>query len=523
MTAAAKDHSPQVKAPKEKRLSHPIKGNQHRKKRLLNRPGGFFDRRPLRVIALALLLTIIAAPSLLPKFSVVDNDIWWHLKVGDWIIQHSAFPHTGILSRTAADRPWMAYSWIYEVLLSFFHYRFHLMGVAVYGLLLTFAVTYSVFWMTRCLANRFWGPSLLATLCCAAFLFRIYPRPAFFSMMFFAILLTLLLEARRTGRLQMLYWLPPLFLVWANAHIQFIYGLFVVALFVSVNLALKWASHRGLATDFLYSPLLPSRTLLVLLGACVLATCVGPYSYHLYSVIFKYATSKYPYTYIEEFQALHFRSYIDFVQLLLALSAFFVLVRRRPLDPFLLSLLLVATLVGFRTARDAWFICIPATACLAEAFRSPSPKPRKTIIEKTALAVVLAVLILLYARLLNVNTRDMRLAIASHYPVRAINFLRDHPQPGPLYNTFNWGGFIAWYMPDYPVAIDGRTDLYGDEIDMRFYKTENGDPSYADDRYLNESRLVVLPRETPLARLLNSDTRFTVIYSDPLSMVFVKQ
>ena len=116
-------------------LSHPIKGNEHRKKRLPNRPGGFFDRLPLRVLGLALLLTIVAAPSLLPKFSVVDNDIWWHLKLGDWIVEHSAFPQTGILSRTAADRPWMVYSWIYEVLLSFFHYRFHLMGVAVYGLL----------------------------------------------------------------------------------------------------------------------------------------------------------------------------------------------------------------------------------------------------------------------------------------------------------------------------------------------------------------------------------------------------
>src|SRR5262245_1572015 len=42
-------------------------------------------QRALRVFASAVLLTIVAAPSLLPKFSVVDNDIWWHLKVGDWM------------------------------------------------------------------------------------------------------------------------------------------------------------------------------------------------------------------------------------------------------------------------------------------------------------------------------------------------------------------------------------------------------------------------------------------------------
>jgi hypothetical protein len=512
-----------MKAAKEKRLSYPIRDSEHRKKRLLNRPGGFFDRRPLRVLALALLLTIIAAPSLLPKFSVVDNDIWWHLKVGDWILEHSAFPRTGILSRTAADRPWMAYSWIYEVLLSFFHSKFHLMGIAVYGLLLTLAVTYSVFWMTRRLSGRFWGPSLLGTLCCAAFLFKIYPRPAFFSMMFFAISLTLFLEARRTGRLELLYWLPPLFLVWANTHVQFIYGLFAAGLFVTLNLVQDWASHRGLATDFFHSPLLPSRALLVLLGASVLVTCVGPYSYHLYFVIFNYATAKFPYAHIAEFQAFRLRTYTDFVQLSLALVAFFTLVRRRPWDPFLLILLFVATIVGFRTARDAWFICLPATACLAEALRSSTPEPGETIIEKTGVAVVLVVLIFLYARLLNVNTPNMRLSIASHYPVQAINFLHDHPQPGPLYNTFNWGGFIAWYLPDYPVAIDGRTDLYGDAIDMRFYKSENGDPSYMDDPYLKEARLVVLPRQTPLARLLSSDSRFTLIYGDSLSMVFVKQ
>ena len=157
-------------------------------------------------------------------------------------------------------------------------------------------------------------------------------------------------------------------------------------------------------------------------------------------MILNYTTSKFLYAYIAEFQPVRFSMYTDFVQLLLALFAFFRLLRGRPLDPFLLGLLLVATVAGFRTARDAWFICIPATACLAEVFGSPTPEPRETIIEKAGLAVVLAVLIFLYARLMNVNAQDMRLAIASHCPVRAINFLRDHPQPGRLYNTSSGAG-----------------------------------------------------------------------------------
>jgi hypothetical protein len=73
------------------------------------------------------------------------------------------------------------------------------------------------------------------------------------------------------------------------------------------------------------------------------------------------------------------------------------------------------------------------------------------------------------------------------------------------------------------VAIDGRTDLYGDEIDTRFYLTENGDASYVDDPYLKEAQLILLPKQKPLAVLLGSDSRFSVIYEDSQAVVFVKR
>lgn len=78
-------------------------------------------------------------------------------------------------------------------------------------------------------------------------------------------------------------------------------------------------------------------------------------------------------------------------------------------------------------------------------------------------------------------------------------------------------------MPEYPVAIDGRTDLYGDEIDNRFIMTDNGDPSYVDDPYLNEAGLILLPKQDPLSLVLASDQRFSLIYQDSLAAVFVRR
>ena len=485
--------------------------------------GEHFYSRVSRLLVMAVLLTIIAAPSLLPKYSVTDPDIWLHLKVGDWVIEHRAVPHSGILSGTVADRPWAAYSWLYEVLLSIFHSRFHLVGIAVYGLLLTLAAAYSVVWMTRRLSGSFWRACLLTTVCCAAFLFNVLPRPVFFSMTFFAVTLTLLLEARRSGQPRFLYCLPPLFVLWVNAHIQFVYGVVAVAVFVGVGLAQHWAARRGFMTDSLVPPTLPARTLLLTLGACLLATCIGPYSYHLYAVVFDYASSMYPFTYIREFQALGFRRYTDFVQLLLTGFAFFALGRAKKLDPFLLALLIIASVVGYRTQRDSWFACIPATACLAMSFDGTKRESKETIGEKAGFAVALTLLILLYARLMDVTSANLRLAVAQVYPVQAINFLRDHPQKGPLYNTYDWGDFITWYMPQYPVAIDGRTDLYGDEIDTRFYATENGDASYVDDPYLGRANLFLVPKRKAISRLLASDPKFNLIYEDSLAMVLVRR
>src|SRR5208282_132136 len=204
---------------------------------------GLFQRRLVQIIVLSSLLSFVAGHALYIKFCVLDLDIWWHLKVGDWIVEHVAVPHTGILSRTAADRPWVAYSWGYEVLLSRAYRWFGLVGIGVFGVLLTVAVAYSISWMARRLSGRFWYACLVADFTGSAFLYNLMPRPVFFSMSLFAVVLTLLLEANRTGRVQPLYWLPLLFVCWANLHIQFIYGLFLVGLFVGVNLLQRLAAY----------------------------------------------------------------------------------------------------------------------------------------------------------------------------------------------------------------------------------------------------------------------------------------
>jgi hypothetical protein len=251
------------------------------------------------------------------------------------------------------------------------------------------------------------------------------------------------------------------------------------------------------------------------------ATCVGPYSFHLYGVILEYSKAKLAYSTIVELQPLTFRHWPHYVELLLAAAAFFVVGWRQKVDLFKLALLAVASVVAFRTMRDAWFICLCAVACIGDSSRRESESERlETPVENAAVAAILVVLLLLIARHTGFNRRELDRAITGTFPVYAANFLRLNPVPGPMYNDFGWGGFLTWYLPQYPVAIDGRNDLYGDELDSIANNTQNGDQSYDSDPYLNQSRVVLLIKGSPLAQVLDKDPRFVTIYQDETATVF---
>jgi hypothetical protein len=56
------------------------------------------------------------------------------------------------------------------------------------------------------------------------------PRPWLITILFFTIEVLIIDLVRRTRRDGLLWILPPLFAIWANFHIQFVYGLAVIFL-----------------------------------------------------------------------------------------------------------------------------------------------------------------------------------------------------------------------------------------------------------------------------------------------------
>ena len=383
---------------------------------------GMLQFRAVRLGALVILIAGVGTECFVTKLSVLDLDIWWHLSAGDWMVQHHAFPHTGILSRTAADRPWMAYSWAYEILLSRSYALLGFMGVGLFGTLLTIGVALGVFWMIRRLSGRFWAGWILSIVVYSAFLFNIMPRPVFFSMLLYSVTLTLLLEANRSGRVQLLYWLPLVFFLWANLHLQFIYGLFAAGLFAGINVLQRLAISLGIYPEFMARPNLPSSRLWLVVAGSAAATCLGPYNFHLYKVVFGYSSSKVIYSMITELQAPSFAGISHFLELLLAAAAFFVIGWQKKIDPFKLLLLMVASIFALRATRDAWFLCLTAAAMIADFPVSAEEREQPLRFREFAGAgLVATILLLLVAGNVDFNTRGLDRVISAEFPVDAAN------------------------------------------------------------------------------------------------------
>ncbi len=93
----------------------------------------------------ALLLAAVYAIPLLAAVRpvadpILDPDVWWHLRVGQWICEHRAVPTTDPFSIHGAEKAWVAYSWLYEVLVYGLYEAFGLAGIVIYRAAMSLAV-----------------------------------------------------------------------------------------------------------------------------------------------------------------------------------------------------------------------------------------------------------------------------------------------------------------------------------------------------------------------------------------------
>ncbi len=113
-----------------------------------------------------------------------------------------------------------------------------------------------------------------------------------------------------------------------------------------------------------------------------------------------------------------------------------------------------------------------------------------------------------------------REAETSEFPARAVAFLQQHPPAGPIFNLYDWGGYLIWKLyPTTPVFIDGRADLYGADLFHDFADVYQFKGRWQQILHRWHIQTVIVPPTSALAVGLQSAPGWTVSYQDSQAVV----
>jgi hypothetical protein len=108
-------------------------------------------------------------------------------------------------------------------------------------------------------------------------------------------------------------------------------------------------------------------------------------------------------------------------------------------------------------------------------------------------------------------------------PLGAVEYLQNHRPPGRLFNSYNWGGYLLWALPEYPVFIDGRTDLYSDEVISEWLQVMRAEPGWQAVLENYAVNLILVENDVLLDRLLENDRAWKLHYEDGLAVIYQRQ
>jgi hypothetical protein len=109
--------------------------------------------------------------------------------------------------------------------------------------------------------------------------------------------------------------------------------------------------------------------------------------------------------------------------------------------------------------------------------------------------------------------------LAQQTPTRAAAWLAEHPQPGNLLNEYNWGGYLQWVVPGSPVFVDGRTDLFGDEIIGEWIVAVEASPGWQDVLSRRDVGVILLEPGRPLVSRLR-ESGWQLYYQDDQAVIY---
>lgn len=450
--------------------------------------------------ALAFAIAVLLIPAALGSSTTIfnDGDVSWHLATGQWILDHRAIPHSDPFSFTWLGKPWVPIEWLAEVMLAGAHRFAGYSGVAALVTLALAALHAIVFVNAARYVRPFAAVAIIVAMD-VVLIPMMLARPHLLAWGLVAGWTWLMLRAREQDRA------PPLLaalliILWANLH-----GSFVIALAIAAAFGLE----ALLAT--------PDKARVIrqwgLFGlACGIAAMVNANGVE--GVLHPFTIANLAMLPLIDEWKPSSPAVTPFFFIVLAGSLLMIALKRPVLS--WVRWLILAGLLGLALlqVRHQAVLAIVAAMIVPTGFaaRALAVERKPALLAAGAIAALVAVRAILPLDLPENETNPWRLIARVPPELRGQPVLNGYSMGGPL--------ILSGIRP----YVDGRGDMYGDELVIGYKRIIDGDPAALDAAVASWNiRWAILPhRYAKLHALLGRTPGWRRIYTDRVGTIYVR-
>ena len=472
-----------------------------------------FERTTI-VVTLVLAFAVAVRPA-------VDNDLWWHLGSGQWMVDHGTILRADPFSHTRLGAVRQPSDWLGQLGL---YGTWAGGGLTAVTLLTAALATAGCALIVRACRGPVLLRAALVTLAAASSSVFWSARPQMVTFVLTAAVVLAVERLRQGPRPESQRWLwalVPLFAFWSNVHLGWFYGLFVLWAVVLGELFERLRNRRALDVS-------SWRTLSLVSAASLLAVMVNPVGPPIYRLVLTQVDVGRRFIQENQPPSPADPAALPFVLMLVGTVAVLAWRWRRlsVTDVLLVGGTAVAALVAVRTVSLFATVAAPVLSrylsgrddMAAEAAGEREPADVSTALNVGLVLVVVGLAVLMArARLAPASVHT---ELRQEFPVEAVAWIEENRPPREMFNTFDWGGYLIWQLPGYPVSIDGRADLYADELQV--YARILAGQGWENEFQRRRIGFALVPTGGPLARAVTAHPAWRIAHADRQATVLVR-
>ncbi len=463
---------------------------------------------------------------------LLDGDTGWHIRTGEYILDHGKVPSQDLFSFSRPGAPWYAWEWLADVVYALLFRAWGLKGVVLLGgvQIALFAALLFRYIMWRG-ANGLVAMAV-GMLAVGASTLHYLARPHLYTLVLLVASLWLLERDRRRPT-RAVWWLIPLTGLWTNLHGGFLALIACLGVLAAASaLESVWLGVRD------PRQWIGSRRYLLLTIGCAAATLANPYGWNLHRHLAEYLRSDWIRGAIQEFQSPSFRheNILQYEVLLFAglLAAASLLRRRQVTEAAWILFWAHQSLASVRhvpiyVAVAAPLVASEVTSWCEQAFARLDRRSVLSILNRIGAdigagfrwASLWPAVVVLGFLWVDYPIRWPRDFPEVMFPIPMIERHKEEITSLRLLTSDQWADYLLYrFYPHQKVYIDGRSDFYGSRLGEEYLRVWHGRHDWERILERNGFELALIPAEWPLGSLLKQDPRWRLLDDDGKALLF---